>query len=99
MLPSAKTSVIFQRLDDGAVLFAPESELYFGLNAVGALVWENLAPVRRSLDDLVTHLADRYPDADPSTVRMDVQELLERLWAEGLVTYEGSSGTDVLPGA
>ena len=50
MLPSANPAVIFQKLDDGAVLFTPETELYFGLNSVGALVWDLLPPRTETLD-------------------------------------------------
>jgi len=78
-------AVIFQRLDDGAVLFAPGNESYFGLNEVGALVWEALPPASASLEELCAHLQQRFPDVDLATVRADVVELIDRLATEGLV--------------
>ena len=44
MLPTPLPTVIFQRIDDGAVLFAPATEVYFGLNEVGAKIWQLLPP-------------------------------------------------------
>lgn len=94
MLPTANPSVIFQKLDDGAVLFSPETELYFGLNAVGALVWELLPPHTDSLDALCAVVADSYADVPASTIRTDVEELLEQLVAEGLARRAPGRGTD-----
>lgn len=94
MLPSANPSVIFQKLDDGAVLFAPDTELYFGLNAVGALVWDLLPPRSGSLDELCAMLSATFPDVAASTIRTDVEELLEQLVAEGLLRRPDARGTD-----
>lgn len=85
MLPSPESSVIFQKLGDGAVLFAPTTEIYFGLNEVGARVWELLPPASRTLDDLCRQLGTEYPDVSPETLRTDVLELLEDLAREQLV--------------
>ncbi len=94
MLPSADPSVIYQKLDDGAVLFAPETELYFGLNAVGALVWDLLPPRTDSLDAICANLAEVFPDVPATTIRTDVEELLEQLVAEGLARRTAPRGTD-----
>lgn len=94
MLPSVNPSVIFQKLDDGAVLFAPETEMYFGLNAVGALVWEQLPPRHASLDALCESLTAMFPDIALDTVRADVEELLEQLITEGLLLRPDPRGTD-----
>lgn len=94
MLPSVNPSVICQKLDDGAVLFAPDTELYFGLNAVGALVWDLLPPRSGSLEDLCTTLTRTFPDVPSSVIRTDVEELLEQLVAEGLLHWPDVRGTD-----
>lgn len=94
MLPTANPSVIFQKLDEGAALFTPETEIYFGLNAVGALVWELLPPRTDSLDALCAIVSATYPDVPPSTIRTDVAELLEQLVAEGLASRASPRGTD-----
>jgi hypothetical protein len=89
-------SVIFQRLDDGAVLFAPDTEIYFGLNDVGAKIWELLPPRSSSLSDLCDQIAEAYPDVDHPMIEQDVTELLSQLLAEGLVTPPTSADTDTL---
>lgn len=94
-LPQPKASIIFQRVDDGAILFAPETELYFGLNEVGAFIWEALAAAPASLEELCTRVVQRYPDAEAATVRADVEELLDRLDTEGLTQPRVSSGDAV----
>ncbi len=93
MLPTPLSSVIFQRIEDGAVLFAPATEVYFGLNEVGARVWQLLPPATGNLDDLCATLGKEYPDVDAATIRQDVLELLDQLTAEGLVTAP-ASGSD-----
>lgn len=85
-LPAPADGVVFQALDDGAVLFSPVAELYFGLNHVGARIWELLTPDGRPLDELCARLHELYPDADRDTLRRDVRDLVDRLAAEGLVT-------------
>jgi hypothetical protein len=96
MLPLPLPSVIFQRLDDGAVLFAPDTEIYFGLNDVGAKIWELLPPKSDSLTDLCARIAEAYPDADHLMIEQDVTELLSQLLAEGLVTPPTAADTDTL---
>jgi hypothetical protein len=84
MLPSPGPGVLFQALPDGAVLLDTRSEVYFGLNAVGARVWQ-LLPAARTLDELCTAVAAEYPDADPQRVRADVANLVAALVGEGLL--------------
>jgi hypothetical protein len=96
MLPTPLPSVIFQRIDDGAVLFAPATEVYFGLNEVGAKVWQLLPPALTSLDELCTRLAADYPTVGADVIRQDVLELLDQLTAEGLVA-PSAAGSDAKP--
>lgn len=94
MLPLPAATVVFQRIDDGAVLFAPATEIYFGLNEVGARVWDLLPPKCASLDDLCGELAAVYPDVEVAVLRADVEELLAQLLAEGLVTPPNGGAAD-----
>lgn len=91
-LPLAEPSVIFQAVPDGAVLFSPATEIYFGLNEVGTLVWQLLPPASSSLDDLCARVGATYPDADAATIRADVSDLLADLAREGLVLPPKESG-------
>jgi Coenzyme PQQ synthesis protein D (PqqD) len=91
MLPHPHPSVVFQKLDDGAVLFAPATELYFGLNAVGALIWEMLPPQTSTAEELHAAIGSRFPDVAAETIRADVDELLASLLAEGLLVLPGTA--------
>lgn len=94
MLHVPDPTVIFQRLGDGAVLFSPKTEIYFGLNEVGARIWELMPQARGSVDDIVRVLVEQFPDAPEATIRGDVAELLEDLQRAGLVLVPGSSTID-----
>jgi hypothetical protein len=93
MLPVASTDVIYRALGDGAVLFATTEEAYFGLNAVGAQVWELLPPVTTTLGELCEALRARYPEVHPETLRTDVEELLATLVRHGLVVPRAPAAT------
>lgn len=87
-LPLPGRDVVFQRVPDGAVLYAAPSETYFGLNSVGAEAWELLPPVTSTLGELTTRVAQRHPEVDAAVVRSDLAELLDELHRMGLVHYE-----------
>jgi hypothetical protein len=83
-LPSPSTEVVFRTVDEGAVLLATRDEVYFGLNEVGARIWQLLPPATTTLDELCDVLAAEYPDAPADVLRADVRELLDALVAAGL---------------
>ncbi len=94
LLPAPSPSVVFQKLDDGAVLFAPETETYFGLNEAGALIWRLLPPTCATLDEMSAELSARFSDVPAATIRQDAEELLEALVREGLARALPSDGGD-----
>lgn len=94
MLPHPNPTVIFKPVSDGAVLFAPSTEIYYGLNEVGARVWQGLPPASQSLDELCASLAGVYPDVAEATLREDVQELLDALIEAGLAVTPPESRHD-----
>lgn len=79
---------------DGAVLFAPETEIYFGLNEVGSRIWQLMASPNGSFDDLCGQLSTHYPDVPLETIRQDVRQLLDELVAEGLAVGPGAQERD-----
>jgi hypothetical protein len=85
MLPTPNESVLYRSLSEGAVLFSLPDELYFGLNAVAAEVWEMLPPTHTTLDSLCAALAARHPDVPADELRRDVIELLDSLQSFGLL--------------
>lgn len=93
LLPVPKESVIYRALSEGAVLFSLTDEVYFGLNTVGAVVWELLPPATRTFDSLLASLSARYPGVPVAQLRDDVTELLEELTSFGLVTHLPAAGS------
>jgi hypothetical protein len=72
-------------MPDGGVLFSPADETYFGLNQTGACIWENLSPVRSTIEEVCDEVTRRFPGAELSLVRDDVARLLKDLAEGGLV--------------
>jgi hypothetical protein len=87
LLPVPDEAVIYKAVSDGGVLLHTATEVYFGLNRVGARVWELLPPASRTFDELCPKIIADYPDAAPETVRNDVAELLSELVSHGLATF------------
>lgn len=85
MLPTPHPQVVARTLPDGAVLFHPATETYFGLNATGTLVWEAMVDGARDVDAVVARLAAAHPEVAPDVLRGDVVALLAELDAAGLV--------------
>jgi hypothetical protein len=67
------------------VLLSTEDEVYFGLNHVGARVWQLLPPESASMEELCAVLAAEFPETPPEDIGADVIELLEDLRTHGLV--------------
>lgn len=84
--PSVAGDVIFQRVSDGAVLLSTDGEIYYGLNEVGAEIWEELTR-SRDVDAICGELRDRHPEVEADRIRSDVINLLTELAEEGLVTW------------
>lgn len=85
MLPRSNPEVVFCAVDEGGVLLHTREEVYFGLNDVGAKIWQLLPPTCATLDDLVAAIAPAYPDIAAEVLRADIAELLGDLERNGLV--------------
>lgn len=95
-LPAPAAGVVFQPLDDGAVVFSTVTEVYFGLNHVGAAVWELLG-AGGDIAGLCAALQARYPDAAADVLAADVAALLATLAREGLVVEAAAGTGDAAP--
>jgi hypothetical protein len=84
-LPIARPTVVWTALPDGAVLFSTETEVYYSINTVGALVWELLPSDGMTLDALCDVVREHFPGAPLAQIRGDVVELLADLERCGLV--------------
>jgi hypothetical protein len=79
---------------EGGVLFSSESEVYFGVNPVGAIIWE-LLPNCATVEQLCATLSQRFSDVGPERIEKDVVSFLTDLRANGLVvdaTTDGAGG-------
>ena len=84
-LPVPHPDVIARALPDGSVLFHPLTEVYFGLNETGTVIWQALGAGVTSEDGLVSAVLAHWPDATQTDVTCHVRELLADLSIEGLV--------------
>ncbi len=76
-------SAMARRVDDELVILDVSSGRYFGLNDVGAFIWEQLEHDCSS-DDLVDAVVAEY-SIDPRQASTDVNKLIEQLVDRGLV--------------
>jgi len=70
-------------LDNEVAILELQAALYFGLNDVGAHIWQ-LLQEPRSVDGICDSVAEHY-DVDPATCRTDVLRFLERMRDAGLI--------------
>lgn len=91
MLPTPVDSVIFRRLETGAVVYDSAAEVYYGLNDVGAAIWELLGDTSLTADRLVERLATTYPDADGARLRTDADALVAALVGYGLLAVPSAT--------
>ncbi|MGQ0540084.1 MAG: PqqD family protein [Gemmatimonadaceae bacterium] len=98
-LPSSAPNVIFKRLPEGAVIYSTSSEIYFGLNDVGARIWELLPPACRTFAEMCQQLGREYPDAPPPLIRRDVTRYLDELLSSGLAVKVEMHDGSVPPGS
>jgi hypothetical protein len=85
-----RTDVVFRQLDEEAVLLNLKSGTYFGLNDVGARVWQLIAE-QRTLSRVLDALVEEY-DAEPHVLERDLLELSRQLCAKGLVEVNAAGG-------
>ena len=80
-------AVMFLNVDNEAVLLNTETELYFGLDDVGTMFWEDLtsAPtIQTAMDSLL----QKFDGVDESTLRHDLTEFIANLQTRGLLVLE-----------
>ena len=77
--------VLVSELDGESVLLNLKTESYFGLDEVGARMW-NVFTAADSIEAAYTTLKDQW-DVEPDVLRKDLTGLLEQLAAEGLVRF------------
>lgn len=71
------------RLGDDVVILGLRDSVYYGLDGVGARIWE-LLQTPRTRDELVSAIVSEY-DVSAETAAADLDTLLAHLHARGLV--------------
>ena len=85
---AAKDQVSCDLAGEAAILNI-NSGIYYGLDPVGARIW-NLMQEPRAVADIQSTITDEY-DVEPERCARDLVELLEKLLAEGLIEVKDSS--------
>lgn len=70
-------------LDDEVAILNMQSALYFGLDDVGSVIWQQLAE-ERTVKDICRSVVDQF-DVNESQCQSDVIEFLDKLVEAGLV--------------
>lgn len=86
---AVSTDVVFQQLDDEIVLLNLSNENYYSLDDVGARMWQLLAE-HGEVGPVVERLTEEF-DADETTLRRDLLELIAKLQEAGLLTVEAQA--------
>ncbi len=71
--------------DDRAIILDASGAQLITLNAVGTILWEYLDEPRTS-NELVEHLSDRFSEVSRDDIRVDVDDFLESLVDQRLLT-------------
>jgi hypothetical protein len=78
--------VVYKKVGEEMVLLDFDRGVYYGLNPVGARVWELLAEGKTS-EEILDHLTEEFEVARTDVTR-DVAELMDNLQTNGLVRLE-----------
>ena len=78
--------IVFKKVGEEMVLLDFERGIYYGLNPVGARVWELLAEGKNT-DEIADLLTEDF-DVERSDAKGDVDALMDDLAANGLVSAE-----------
>jgi SynChlorMet cassette protein ScmD len=88
--PISNPMVVFrEEFDDWAILFDPESGKAFGINPIGAGIWNRLDG-KHDLSEIVQHIKKSF-DNVPHDVESHVGKFIEDLVKNGLAGYEGGN--------
>lgn len=73
-----------RKVDDVIFLVNPDNDALYHLNPVGAALWRLLedGTTGKEAADII---CQAFPDADPTTVKMDIVKLLSEFYAHKLV--------------
>lgn len=74
---------VLSRIGDETVILHLDSGVYFGLDAVGTVIWD-MVQTGASRSDLKTALMAKY-DVDPTILEADIARFIDQLLENGLL--------------
>lgn len=78
------------KLGEEAAILGLKNSVYYGLNGVGARIWELLREPK-SLEDVQTAIVSEY-DVSAEQAEKDLVQFLRGMLAEGLIEISGPDG-------
>lgn|GEM_PF-3291134 len=81
------TGVVEAEIDGERVILVPNTLTYFGLNGVGAQVWDLVGSEGKTKESLLVDLMAEF-DVDETTCRQDVDEFLVAASQAGALEVE-----------
>ena len=87
---SVSQEVLSQEVSGETVLLDMQSESYFGLDAVGTRIWQ-LLQENNHLQQVFDTMLEEY-DVDEKQLEKDLDELLNKLIDEELITIKSAAG-------
>jgi hypothetical protein len=82
----SEQTVFAQEVDDEMVLLDMNSEKYFGLDSVGAVMWQVIEE-KKVLKDVLNELLSYY-DVEEERLKQDLLHFVENLQKSGLIRVE-----------
>jgi hypothetical protein len=79
-------TLFIQNIDDEMVLLDTQRDVYFALDAIGRVMWEQLNH-SQSLQDLITYMLENY-DVEENVLKKDIEIFIEKLLNNKLITLE-----------
>jgi hypothetical protein len=79
--------VLFQQVGDEAVLLNLNNSRYYGLNEVGARMWQ-LLEEHGALEPVVAQVVEEY-EVDEATARQDLETLVAQLLEHEMIVANG----------
>jgi hypothetical protein len=78
--PKQKDNILFKALEDGAVLFEPESELVHSLNASAAFIWVH-CDGEHSVTEIISLVKENFTEFElqPAEGVLDILNTFESL--------------------
>jgi hypothetical protein len=83
---SVSKDYVYCKVEDEMVLLGMEDGIYYGLNPVGAFIWEQIKEPK-TIDDIRDAILKEY-DVEKVECETDLMKLLQELTEKGLVIVQ-----------